>query len=135
MKIIMNKYSVFLVLVFFTFLSCKTPPNENNSYRHEGSVNNATIVVKDYETLGIIFVKSSKIINNNGSITGSEITYEMLMLEAQKLDADDVINVRIDTNEIKKYSRFGEFKYSKEIIYNYTATALAIKYIKSNNAN
>ena len=99
-------------------------PKEYN-YSLFGSLNNTALAVKDYETLGIIFVRSTEIIDNRtNNRSGSKITSEMLMLEAKKLNADDVINVRIDVNQTNKYFLDG----STQTIYNYTATALAIKY-------
>jgi hypothetical protein len=94
--------------------------------------------VKDFESKGIIFVESKVTIDINGEHNGSEITYEMLMKEAQKLDADDIINVRID--EIEDHTTLDKFSYESDIFagrqyiaktYIYKATALAIKYTKT----
>ena len=98
-------------------------PRVDHSFPQTGTSNNAAIVVKDYETLGIIFVKSSVTIAGNR--TGSKITYEMLMLEAQKLGADDIINIRIDVNEKVDFDSSGN---PIRTTLNYTANALAIKY-------
>ena len=123
----MSKLLSLSIAVFFVLLSCTTNPAPKVDYAfpHTGTSNNAAIVVKDYETLGIIFVKSTEIIDSSGNHTGSKITHEMLMLEAQKLDADDVINVRIDVNPVEGFSATGELI---STTYNYTASALAIKY-------
>lgn len=101
-----------------------------------GTYNEAAIPVKDYITKGIIFVESKVTIDVNGEKTGSEITNEMLMREAAKLDADDVINVKIDKIEAHKivdsYDKDGYFikrKY-RQLNYIYKATGLAIKYTK-----
>jgi len=117
--------NVFGIALLLIFVSCAYIPTVDYSYPHIGSSNNASIVVKDYETLGIIFVKSSEMIDGNGNHTGSRITYEMIMLEAQKLSADDVINIKIDVNQIVDFSITGE---PIKTTFNYTATALAIKY-------
>ena len=94
--------SVFAAAIGVYFASCATTtyPAVNYHYPQSGNSNNATIVVKDYQPMGIIFVKSSEIVDGAGNHTGSKITYEMLMLEAKKLDADDVINIRIDMNQV-----------------------------------
>ena len=97
----------------------------NYNYSHIGNFNNASIIVKDYEVMGIIFVKSSEAIDGNGNHTGSKITNDMLMLEAQKLGAHDVINIRIDVNQKEEFT-LNEKRI--KTIYDYTATALAIKY-------
>jgi hypothetical protein len=76
--------------------------------------------------MGIIFVKSSEVIDGNGNHTGSKITYEMLMQEAQKAGADDVINIRIDIDQKEEFAFEGTVPV--RVTYNYTASALAIKY-------
>jgi hypothetical protein len=89
------------------------------------------VPVKDYETLGIIFVKSSEVIDSTGTHTGSKITYEMLMLEAQRLGADDVVNIRIDVNEEVEVLKSTDLLFGSiytRTTYHYTATGLAIKY-------
>ena len=92
-----------------------------------GNINNVAIAVKDFETRGIIFVRSAETIDGNGNHTGSKITYEMLMLEAQKLGADDIINIKIDVNPVREVIHENGFNVTRTV-YNYTATALAIKY-------
>jgi uncharacterized protein YbjQ (UPF0145 family) len=90
-----------------------------------GVSGNALLAVKDYETKGIIIVKSSEKIDGMKRRTGSKVTYEMLMEEARRLGADDVINVRVDENRVVK------FENGREEVYTYTATALAIKYTEA----
>jgi hypothetical protein len=97
------------------------------SFPNIGVMNKADIAVKDYQTVGIIIVKSSETIDSRGSHTGSKITYEMLMLEAQRLNADDVINIRIDVNQVIETIVDNRGPITKTT-YNYTATALAIRY-------
>ena len=113
-------------------VSCVTlgpPPEVNYALPRSGSVNNAVLAVKDYTPMGIIFVNSSEIVDIYGNRTGSQITYEMLMREAEKLEADDVINIRIDLNRVNHYERNANgVPIVTRTTYNYTATALAIKY-------
>ena len=113
--------------LLFVFASCAyIPPSIiDHAYPYTGSSNDASIVAKDYETLGIIFVQSTEVIDANGNHTGSKITYEMLMKEAQKLGADDLINLRIDVNEKEDFSDDGR---PIRTTFEYTASALAIKY-------
>lgn len=125
----MNRLLSVSALFVFILASCATSPEINYGYPESGNVNNSAIVpVKDYETAGIIIVKSSEVIDSRGNHTGSKITYEMLMLEAQKLNADDILNIRIDVNQIQEVleSSFGTT--ITRTTYNYTATALAIRY-------
>ena len=116
-----------VIVLMLGLSSCTSTalPEVNFAYPHTGGSNNASIVVKDYESLGIIFVKSTEVIDGNGNHTGSKITYDMLMLEAKKIGADDVLNVRIDVNQKENFSANGE---RIGTTFNYTATALAIKY-------
>ena len=122
----MNKLFYTIVLLASILSSCAYLPRTSDyGYPNVGGYNNASIPVKDYETLGLIFVKSSEVIDGDGNHEGSKITYEMIMLEAQKLGADDVINIRVDIKQKVDYS-----KDRKPIrtTYEYTANALAIKY-------
>jgi len=92
-----------------------------------GITNNANIPVKDYTPVEIVFVSAVETIDSNGNHKGSRITYEMFMREAVKLQAHDVINIKIDVNrktEIKKIN-------GKDVTintYSYHGTGLAIKY-------
>jgi uncharacterized protein YbjQ (UPF0145 family) len=115
-----------LVLVF---TSCITGRNVDYGYPQSGSTHNASVnVIKDYETVGIVIVKSTEMIDNMGNHTGSKITFEMLMEEAKKIGGNDVINVRIDVNQKEDFSIVGTLE---KITYNYTASALAIKYTET----
>ena len=118
---------VLIVSVGFAFSSCATPP-VNYSYPQHGRTNNATLAIKDFEAVGIIFCKSTEVIDSSGTHTGSKITYEMIMLEAQKLGASDVINIKIDVNQVETIARDNTGTEIKKVTLNYTASALAIKY-------
>jgi uncharacterized protein YbjQ (UPF0145 family) len=123
---------IFGIALFLVFTSCATEDlnrpavavgNLVGNSKDSPFVNapiglNSLIAIKDYEALGIIFAKSTKV-EAGSNKTGSEITYEMLMSEVQKLGADDVINVKIDVHKKSTWMRTE---------YNYTASALAIKY-------
>jgi len=128
----MKKLPGFIILIVFVFSSCTTytPSTKNHTYPHEGQFNNAALAVKDYDPVGIIVVKSTETVDGDGNHTGSKITSEMLMLEAKKLDANDVINVKIDINQVEEIVSGKDGDITKTT-YNYTATALAIKYTKA----
>lgn len=123
---------LFMVLALF-FVSCASQPKVDYAYPQSGTINDAApIPMKDYQTLGIIFVESTEIIDGNGNHYGSKITNAMLMREAAKLGADDIINLRIDVQEIHELIPGNELISGigmvSQITYKYTATALAIKY-------
>jgi hypothetical protein len=130
----MKKLLGLLIVPALLFASCASTSYSKFDYAYpqSGNINNAApIPVKDYETLGIIFVESTEVIDGNGIHTGSKITHALLMREAEKLGADDVINLRIDVQEIKEFvSVSGNNLGGKALqtTYKYTATALAIKY-------
>ncbi|MDR0288211.1 MAG: hypothetical protein LBI03_10985 [Clostridiales bacterium] len=111
--------------------SCATAiPKASYTFPQAGNIHDAPLAVKDYQPLGVIFVQSTEIIDGNGRRSGSKITYEMLMREAIKLGADDVINIKIDVNEIQEFipSMTSGGSNILRITYKYTANALAIKY-------
>jgi uncharacterized protein YbjQ (UPF0145 family) len=88
--------------------------------------------------MGIIYVESTATLDHNGAITdGSKLTYEMLMKEAEKLEADDIVNLRIDEiltsvttadPSVQTDNPSGQTTALKRTI-TYKATAIAIKYI------
>ena len=102
----------------------------------DGQFFQGNLVAKDFVTLGLIFLESTATFDRNGYIVeGTKITYEMLMREAEKLGADDIINLRID--EIETLIATGETRrdpslfrdvniFERTIVYK--ANALAIKY-------
>ena len=129
----MKKIVSVLVLVVFVFVSCATPvsgPQRNFTYPQSGLVNNASLAVKDFEAVGLIFVTSTEVIEG-ANRTGSRITYEMLMREAQNLGADDVINIRIDVNRREQSIRTAGGGTVTRITYNFSANALAIRYTQA----
>ena len=92
----------------------------------------STVVVKDFTSLGIITVRATEIHQSGPfgfkkSVQGSKITFSDLMQEAAKLEADDIINVRIDMNVNYTQSIF-DFFTGWTRTFSYTGTALAIKY-------
>ena len=107
-----KKIVVLLVVltVCFSFVNCGTSPTTrnlsvipvmSNSYiviNSEGQIMQVNIApIKNFNTLGLIFVESSATFDSDGNIIdGSIITLDMLMKEAHKLGADDIINLKID---------------------------------------
>ena len=134
----------FSVLAIIAFAGCSTTAIANKEkISFIGNVGEISIKEKDFVILGRIFLTSSAIIDENGFIIdGSPITYEMLWKEAQKLGADEIVNLKIDEIlKLTEYQRLRlehiDYQYSiatasqkiiskREITYN--ATALAIKY-------
>jgi uncharacterized protein YbjQ (UPF0145 family) len=91
-----------------------------------------TVVVKDFIAVGIVTVQTLETHNAGPlgfvkNVTGSKVTYGNLMQEAAKLEADDIINVRIDINSNYKKTAF-DWLIGWTRTYTYTGTALAIKY-------
>lgn len=118
-----------MILVAFALVSCTTT---NYTANVAGVSDNVTLVVKDFITLGIVTVQSTEIHHSSPfgfvkNVRGAKIIYADLMQEAAKLEADDIINVRIDMNS--DYRR-GAFDWLTGWVrtFNYTGTALAIKY-------
>jgi transposase-like protein len=61
-------------------------------------------------------------------VEGAKVTYSDLMQEAAGLDADDIINVRIDMKTTGK-TTFADWLKGWERTFFYTGQALAIKYV------
>ena len=124
------------VLTAIALASCTTNDFTANV---AGLSDYSTVVVKDFVTLGIVTVHAVEIHYSGPlgfvkSVEGSKITYSDLMEEAAKLEADDIINVRIDMNA--NYIK-GAFDWITgwTRTYTYTGTALAIRYIDKPDAN
>ena len=114
--IIWRKDMKYLCVLFIciSFVGCAVAPSAVSGFipgassdaflfRSEGQVTDVSPVslkpmpLKNFETRGVIFVTSSVTLDNNGNIIdGSTITFEMLMREVARLNADDFINLRID---------------------------------------
>jgi hypothetical protein len=118
-----------LILAAFALAACTTT---NFSSNMTGAADYSTVVVKDFTTLGIVTVSATEIHHSSPfgfakSIDGSKITFADLMQEAAKLEADDIINVRIDMNANFRKGAF-DWLTGWTRTYTYTGTALAIKY-------
>ena len=107
----LNVVKKMLVLVVCSsFVACVTTPTTTSPIIFSGESDKYTIInsegqiryvvvppMRDFSTLGLIFVESSAVFDSNGNIIeGSTITFDMLMREAHKLRADDIINLKID---------------------------------------
>jgi hypothetical protein len=93
----------------------------------------AEVAVKDYEGLGIVSVESQEVYTYGPlglikSLKGTRIVWSDLMAEAVKLGADDIINVRIETNMLRRRIWLIDFIIGYTSTYQHKATALAIKY-------
>jgi hypothetical protein len=112
--------------------SCTTT---NLSGNRAGWSEYAAIATKDYAVVGIVRVVSEEVtqcgfLGIANSHTGSQVTYDLLISEAKKLGADDVINVRIDRTDKSLHGIFDWLVgYTEK--YAYTANALAIKYTQA----
>jgi len=129
-----RRLSVLGAMLFVVTLlgSCATTNLANNK---TGWSDYATIAIKDYMVVGIVRVASEEI-TRRGFLciayyhTGSQITYDLLMGEAKKLGADDIINVRIDRTDASYHGIFDWLVgYTEK--YQYSANALAIKYTQA----
>jgi len=125
------KKPIFAIIISaaFVLMACKTTDYTSNM---SGASDYATVAVKDFVTLGIVTVHSTEThyasaFGFEKRIEGAKITYSDLLQEAAKLEADDVINVRIDVNTTYRGSIFDWFTGWKRV-YTHTGTALAIKY-------
>jgi hypothetical protein len=125
-----------IMMVVLILASCTTADYTSNM---TGASDYATVAVKDFVTLGIVTVQVTEVHHSSPfgfkkSIEGSKITYADLMQEAAKLEADDIINVRIDINSNYTQGAF-DWLVGWTRVYTYTGTALAIKYTDKLDSN
>lgn len=121
-------------LLFATALlgACTTTNLANN---RTGWSDQATIAIKDYTVVGTVRVVSEEVTQRGflgiaNSHTGSQVMYDALISEANKIGADDIINVRIDRTDKSLHGVFDWLiGYTEK--YEYTANALAIRYTEA----
>jgi hypothetical protein len=124
------KNPLFLSVAAILAMAACTSNNYTTSMA--GASDYSTVVVKDFTSLGIITVSATEVhhagpFGFQKSVEGSKITFTDLMQEAAKLEADDIINVRIDMNSNYTQGAF-DFFTGWTRTFTYTGTALAIKY-------
>jgi hypothetical protein len=124
------------IIAVLALAGCSTT-NTNFSASMNGVSDYTTVVVKDFTPLGIITVRAVETHYSSPfgfvkSIDGAKITYGDLMQAAARLEADDIINVRIDINSNYKKSTF-DWITGWTRTYTYIGTALAIKYTERMN--
>ncbi len=121
---------------------CSSPPcsscscaTTNLTSNRTGWSDYATVAIKDYTVVGIVRVVSEEVTRRGFlgiamSHKGSQVTYDLLVSEAKKIGADDIINVRIDRTDKSLHGIFDWLVgYTEK--YAYTANALAIKYTQA----
>ena len=119
-------------LIIAAVLSLAACTTTDYSANMSGASDYATIAVKDFVTLGIVTVQTTETHYSSPfglkkRVEGSKVTFTDLMQEAAKLEADDIINVRIDTNA--NYTRRAiDWLCGWTRTYTHIGTALAIKY-------
>lgn len=138
-KEVFMKKSILCALVLVAVLALAGCTTANYSANMTGVSDYATVAVKDFTTLGIITVTATEIHSSSPlglskSIEGSKVTFASLMQEAAKLEADDIINVRIDVN-FNYYRTAFDWVSGWTRTYTYTGTALAIKYTDKVDTN
>ena len=98
-----------------------------------GRYDRAGVVVKNFILIDTVTVHATEIhtISPMGikrTVEGAKVTYTDLMRSAASLNADDIINVRIDMQTTGK-TTIAEWFTGSERTFSYTGQALAIKYV------
>jgi hypothetical protein len=112
--------------------SCATT---NLTSNRTGWSDYAGIAIKDYTVVGNVRFVSEEVTQRGflgiaNSQTGSQVTYDLLIGEAKKLGADDIINIRIDRTDESFHGIFDWLVgYTEKYVY--TANALAIRYTQA----
>ena len=136
------KFWFFLSLAsIFTILSCTTSPSNILNFdtgkadwsQHVQPIN------RNFVTLGFVSIEATMIgsYDSYGNVfwSGNDVTYYRLIEEAKKLNADAVINIVIDTEEIiitnneSSAALVSRDSGRKTYTRKRTATGLAIRYI------
>jgi LEA14-like dessication related protein len=102
-----------------------------------GMYDSASVVVKNFILVDTITVHAEEkhTISPFGikrTVEGAKVTYSDLILEAAKVNADDIINVRIDMQTTGK-TTIADWVKGWERTFIYTGQALAIKYTDNKN--
>jgi hypothetical protein len=130
-KKIPEKIFIFLmILAAFTAAGCVTV---DFTAPLAGRYVKAAVGEKDFEVIGIVQVESVEMhkvgpLGFTRSVEGAKVNYSDLMIEAAKIEADDIIDVRIDMNAGKPPT-FAERLTGWERTFTYTGKALAIRYV------
>lgn len=147
-KKLMLHSAAFLAIAVFGFLGIGSTASSQKSVVGEevvvsskttskGRVNNMIDPhEKSYETLGLVFATSVTEFDEQGHETSSqEGIVTMLLREAHKMGADDILNLRIDENTVlirttskTSTSTDSTTRTSSRRKVTYTGSALAIKY-------
>ena len=98
-----------------------------------GSYVKAALAVKNFEVIGIVSTDSTETHSAGPlgfvkKVEGSKATYSDLLKEAALINADEIIDIRIDMNAAKP-TGFAEWLTGWERTYTYTGKALAIRYV------
>jgi hypothetical protein len=115
-----------IAVSLLSVMSCSSTYEESTVRFSDGTTNNSIVAVKDYDIVGPIRVTAEREFNGS-EWSGNKITYDMLLQKAYAMDADDIINVKIDTIVKTTESTENSNKIVKKT-YSYIANGLAIKY-------
>jgi hypothetical protein len=124
-----------LAVVFSVAVLLAACSTTNLASNRTGWSDYAAIAIKDYVVIGTVRVESEEVTQRGflgiaNSHTGSQVTYDVLLQEAKKLGADDIINVRIDRTDKSVHGIF-DWLVGYTERYAYAVNALAVKYTQA----
>ena len=110
-----SRFFVFVLIAViscsaFLFTGCQTVEAGALSLSNHGIFGEQVrIPVKDFESLGLVFVQVHLEHDSRGRIDGDAFTFQKLLKEAHALGADSIINVVIDrqTQQLQRRGRRG----------------------------
>ena len=102
-----------------------------------GRCDRAGVVIKDFVLIDTVTVYATEThtispLGIKRKVEGAKVTYSDLMQEAAGINADDIINVRIDMNTTGK-TTFVDWLKGWQRSFFYTGQALAIQYVNNGN--
>ena len=127
----MRKGVLFFLPAFAVLAGCVSAINFTAPL--EGRFDRAGVVNKSFVVIGAVSVSSTEThrvgpLGLKRTVEGSKITYSDLMIEAARLDADDIIDVRIDMNTAGRVS-FLDWLKGWERTFTHSGQALAVIYV------
>ena len=103
--------------------------DKNPYHQNWGTFGEMTLVpMKDFEAVGLVFTEAQFRVDSKKGVFGNVFTYQALLKEAEKLEADAIINVTIDRRienvTMEKVTFRQETWYGSALAIKYTNTIL-----------
>jgi hypothetical protein len=136
-EFIMKKSGLFVgmfsVVLAFALSGCTTVDRVSRHYEEGGVYQDISVPNKDFQSLGLVFAEYTRETDGHGGEKGDVYLFYNLLKEAQKLGADNIVNVKIEGNYQDRNERylFGLFTKDYPTRKTWYGSATAIKYTET----